>query len=96
MHLGFVAGSENNQPAATGVAIAFVNTVVMASGAVFQLVIGWLLDLNWDGRMEAGARVYTTAAFQVALLPLAVSNIIGILMVFLVRETHCRNIHRHG
>jgi len=96
MHLGFVAGSENNQPAATGVAIAFVNTVVMASGAVFQLVIGWLLDLNWDGRMEAGARVYTTEAFQVALLPLAVSNVIGILMVFLVRETHCRNIHRHG
>jgi hypothetical protein len=94
MHLGFVAGSENNPPASAGVAIAFVNTVIMASGAAFQPLIGWLLDLGWDGRMEAGARVYATETFQVALLPLVVSNVVGILMVFLVRETNCRNVHR--
>ena len=92
MHLGFVAGSENNPPAATGIAVAFVNTVIMVSGAAFQPLIGWLLDLNWDGRMEAGARVYTTENFQAAFLPLVVSNVVGILVVFLVRETHCRNI----
>lgn len=96
MHLGFVAGSENNPPASAGVAIAFVNTVIMASGAAFQPLIGWLLDLGWDGRMEAGARIYATETFQAALLPLVVSNVVGILMVFLVRETNCRNVHRDG
>ena len=32
--------------------------------------------------------------FQAALLPLVVSNVVGILVVFLVRETNCRNVHR--
>ena len=82
--------------AAGGVAIAFVNTIIMASGAAFQPLVGWLLDVNWDGRMEAGARVYTEETFQVALLPLVASNVLGILMVFFVRETHGRNLHRDG
>ena len=66
----------------------------MASGAAFQPLVGWLLDSGWDGRMEAGARAYATETFQIALLPLVASNVVGILMVFLVRETHCRNVHR--
>ncbi|MCZ6636828.1 MAG: MFS transporter [Alphaproteobacteria bacterium] len=94
MHLGFVAGSENNSPAAAGTAMALVNTLIMASGAAFQPLIGWLLDLSWDGRMEAGARIYSLESFQFALLPLLISNLTGILVVFLVRETRCRNIHR--
>ena len=94
MLLGFVGGSENNPPAAAGVAVAFVNTVVMALGAAFLPLIGWLLDLNWQGVMEAGARVYPVAAFQTALLPLLATNAIGIVAVFFVRETYAANIHR--
>ncbi len=90
MHLGFVVGREHNRPAASGTAISFVNTFVMGTGAAFQPLIGWLLDLNWDGRMEAGAPVYGTDAFRIALLPLVASGIIGILAVFLIRETHAR------
>ncbi len=90
MHLGFVAGSETRPLASAGVAIAFVNAFIMASGAVFQPLIGWLLDLNWDGQVDAGARVYTTAAFRAALLPLAVSNAVAVVSVLLMRETHGR------
>jgi MFS family permease len=94
MHLGFVAGSENSPPAYAGTAIALVNSLIMLSGALFQPLIGWILDLNWDGALAAGARVYTTDAFRMALLPLVASNLVAVLTVFFVRETHARDRRR--
>ncbi len=46
-------------------------------GALFQPVIGWALDVNWDGKMAAGVRIYTVADFQSALSLLLVTLAIG-------------------
>ena len=94
MHLGFVASSENHPPAVAGVAVAFVNTVIMGSGAAFLPLIGWLLDLNWEGVMEAGARVYSVEAFQAALLPLLITNAVGMVAVLFIRETRAGTINQ--
>ena len=73
MFLGFACAKEHNPSYASGVAIGIVNTAVVASGAVFQPLLGWLLDLSWTGEMVDGARVYSAAAYRsaMALLPLA-------------------------
>ena len=88
----FAVGREHNKPETAGATIGFINMVVMSSGAVFQPLIGWLLDLNWDGAMDAGNRVYSVAAYDMALLSLIVCGVIAITMALLVRETHCKNV----
>ncbi|MFQ5972681.1 MAG: MFS transporter [Alphaproteobacteria bacterium] len=96
MHLAFVTAREHNPSRAAGTAVSFVNTIVMGSGALFQPFLGLLLDINWDGRMEAGARVYSLDAFQVALLPLLACGVLAVSAAFLVRETHCRMVWERG
>ena len=70
--------------------MGLINTTIVTGGAVFQPLIGWLLDLNWDGRMEAGARLYSMAAYQVAFLTLVASGSVALLVLAVIRETHCK------
>ena len=88
MIIGFAMSREHSPPEAAGVAIGFQNTANMVSGAALQPVVGWILDLNWDGRMAAGARIYSAEAFQVAFLPLVACGALAILAALVVRESH--------
>jgi len=65
---------------------------VMASGAFFQPFIGWLLDMNWDGTLIAGSRIYSVDAYKVALFSLVIGGVVAVVMALLVRETRCRNV----
>lgn len=88
--LGFAAVRELNPPAAAGAAIGVVNAVVTGAGALFQPLLGWLLDLAWTGEMADGARVYSVAAYSTAFSVLVAAAIGGIACVLLMRETGCR------
>lgn len=90
MVVGFATAREHNPVNATGAAYGFVNTFVVASGAIFQPLIGWLLDLNWDQQMLAGARIYSAEAYRIALTSLPVMATIGLLAALGIRETHCQ------
>ena len=90
--LSFAVGREHNLPEVAGSAMGFINMTVMMAGAVFQPLIGWLLDLNWDGGMEDGARIYSVEAFQSAFLAFGVSGGLAVLAALLVGETHCRTV----
>jgi len=52
--------------------------------------MGWILDLNWQGAMIEGARIYDAAASHPAFLWLAISAVGAVLFVALTRETYCR------
>jgi MFS family permease len=100
---GFFAGSmilvfavirERHGSGHIGSAYGLVNTVIMSSGAVFQPLIGLLLDLGWDGRMEAGARVYSRAAYDLAFGTLPAVFAAGIAAMLLIHETWCRPVTR--
>jgi len=84
------AARENNAAEASGTAVSFVNTAIIFSGALLQPVIDWLLDLNWDGRMEAGARVYSVDAFNTAFLTLVAANLLAIVLCLFVRDAKHR------
>jgi MFS family permease len=77
MVLAFAYVRANNSPDATGACLGLVNCAVVGAGAVLQPLIGWLLDLNWDGGMDAGARVYSLSAYQAALWALPIQSAIG-------------------
>lgn len=52
----------------SGMTIGVVNTLNMLGGALLQQGIGWLLDKQWQGSLDAhGVRIYSAQEFVVAL-----------------------------
>ncbi len=90
MAVSYAATREHNAGGGTGAALGFVNMCAVLGGAVFQPLLGWLLDLQWDGRLVAGARVYAAEAYRLAFLVLPGLCIVGFIAALRVRETYCR------
>jgi MFS family permease len=86
----FALAKENHHPELSGTAIGFVNAMVTGAGALFQPLVGLLLDLAWTGETELGARVYQTGTYRLALASLIASGVAGVLCLLRVRETFCR------
>lgn len=92
MVLSLASAREHNRPDMTGAVYGLVNTAVVGGGALLQPLIGLLLDLQWDGLMAAGARVYVVDAYRWALAVLPLVSLIGVVAALLTRESHCRQI----
>ena len=90
MVLSFATAREHNPPEATGAVLGVINTAVVGSGALFQPLIGLALDLQWDGTLAAGARLYDPHAYAVALAVLPLGCMIGLAAALATRETFCR------
>jgi MFS family permease len=88
----FAVTREVNRPAVSGTAIGLVNAFVTGSGAIYQALIGWLLDVSWSGGTAAGARVYSVADYRIAFGVLVGGLAISLVAALLMRETHCRPV----
>ncbi len=88
--VGFAFTREHNRAERAATAMGLVNLLNMGTAAAFQPLLGWLLDLNWDGRLVEGARIYSVGTFRIAFLSMVVLGVAGIVAALLVRETHCR------
>ncbi len=75
-----------NAPSELGATFGFVNGATTATGAIFQPLIGWLLDLGWSGESFEGARVYSADNFQSSLSVLLVFLASGFLLSLLLDE----------
>lgn len=85
----YAVASEINPHRVAGTSMAFANMASVIVGASFQPLIGWLLDLQWNGQMLDGVRYYSPIDFRWALVQLPICLILGFFFAFLVRETHC-------
>jgi MFS family permease len=72
--------------------LGLMNMCIVGAGAVMQPLIGWLLDSNWNGTMQAGARVYAASNYGSAFFSLLVVNFAALIGTLLLRETHCRQL----
>ena len=73
-------------PGAEGTTMAFVNMLVISLGAIFQPIVGWLLDLNWNGDMLDGVRIYSLEAYFVAFSSLVLVSFATLLCALIIRE----------
>jgi MFS family permease len=90
--LYFAAANENSPPHNSGTTIGFTNCLVMASGPIFQPLLGWLLDLAWDGKMNAdGSPIYSLSTYQYAFSAVIVALLFSWLIIQFVRETYPLN-----
>lgn len=88
----FAIGKENNPIQISGTAVAATNMLTMMGGALFQPLVGKLLDWHASGTIGVnGLPIYTTQDYLFALtfVPVCVS-IGGILCLFL-KETYCQS-----
>lgn len=71
---------------ATGSAVAFTNFVTMLGGAVFQPLVGWLLDLFWSGGFNGKIKTYSHADYKLAMICFPISFFIAFLLSFFLKE----------
>ncbi|AKP72879.1 Regulatory protein UhpC [Piscirickettsia salmonis] len=65
----------------SGTAIAFVNFLTMLGGLTMQRGIGEILDLEWDGTLSHGIRVYSSTVYSYALYTLPLILLIAAVCV---------------
>lgn len=85
--------AESNSVQLTGAAEGVTCALVMSGGAIFQPVFGWLMDVNWDGKIIAGIPVYTLQNFRMALMILPIAFIMCLISAFYIKETNCQALH---
>jgi MFS family permease len=90
MVLGFACAREHNPPEMSSTAMAIVNVAVIGSGALFQPLVGILLDLQWNGELAAGVRVYSPEAFRLALGAISIAGVGGLLATLVMKESLAR------
>ena len=86
----FAAARESSPGALSGSTLGITNGVVTSAGALFQPLIGKLLDVGWAGETQNGALVYDLAAYRYAFVAVTIGSIVGLLSALATRETYCR------
>ena len=85
MLLCFAINSENNPLWATGVAIGFTNMLVMAGGALFQPLVGYLLDVFAGVKSHQVVTQFSTHNFQLALTVLPICLLCAVILVHFIK-----------
>ena len=90
--INFAITKESNAPTATGVAMGFINMAGMGASAASLPLVGWLLDLGWDGTLVEGARIYGESTYRQAFAIFPVLMFLGFLAALSLRETRGRSL----
>lgn len=75
---------------ATG--LSFMNMMNMVGIALAQPIIGFILDKLWQGEIVDKVRVYPLEAYHIALSLLPIGIMISLLILPLIKETHCQAV----
>ncbi len=92
MTVCFGSVKELNDINYSSTSLGLMNMCIVGAGAVMQPLIGWLLDSNWDGTMQAGARIYSGSNYSTAFMSLLVVNFAALIGALMLRETHCKQL----
>jgi MFS family permease len=85
---------EVNDAAFAGVALSIVNIGPFAGTAFLQPLMGYMLDLRWDGIMLGGMKLYPLASYRLLFGICLVTLLITFFFALIsIKETNCRNIY---
>lgn len=73
---------------AGGVAVGFINMIIMTSGFIFIPIVGEILVRLWDGQMKNDIPVYGASDFQLALMVIPICLLAAVVLMFFIRETN--------
>jgi MFS family permease len=87
MSVTFALARERNPATISGSVTGIVNSMTVASGALLQPVIGYILDLLWSGSIQDGNRVYTSSDYRIAFSAILVVVTLGFLITLRLKES---------
>lgn len=85
--LSFVLIKDGSLKRTNSTANGLNNMILVASGLVFQPLMGKMLDMSWSNTMQNGIRVYDLHSYQIAFSVLACCYLFAILVSrFFIKE----------
>jgi hypothetical protein len=63
---------------------------VMMGPMLLQPLVGWMLDLKWEGQTADGLRLYSLSAFQWGFSLMIAWVALSFFLLLFTRETRCR------
>ncbi|MBA2655912.1 MAG: MFS transporter [Tatlockia sp.] len=86
--VSFAVVNDNNPPELVGTASGFNNLSVLLGGAIFQPVVGLILNHS-NGVMENGAPVYSIESYNFALLVMPLCYLSSLIIaLFILKESY--------
>lgn len=82
----FIMAKECSGAELSGTVFAATNMIVSLAGAVFQPLVGKLLDTFGDSGIVAGEHIYTVVDYQVALSVLPLSLLLVTILAFFIKD----------
>ncbi|MDR3501863.1 MAG: MFS transporter [Legionella sp.] len=87
--VSFAVVKENNTAEYVGTASGFNNLSVLIGGAIFQPLVGYILQHTNSGHVVNGVHVYSVSGYQTALLVMPLCFLASLLIAtFLLKESH--------
>lgn len=87
--VSFAVVKENNSPELVGTASGFNNLSVLIGGAIFQPLVGYMLQHSNSWRLVNGVHVYSQASYQKALMVMPLCFLASLVIAaFLIKESH--------
>jgi len=90
MIIGFAYGKESVPASLSGTATGMINMGVMSGPMLLQPLVGWMLDLHWNGRLEDGVRIYGFEAYEAGFGLMIVWTALALVLLCFTRDTRCR------
>ncbi|MGL5741425.1 MAG: MFS transporter [Legionella sp.] len=87
--VSFAVVKENNTPELVGTASGFNNLSVLIGGAIFQPLVGYILQHTQSGHLVNGVHVYSVASYQIALTVMPICFFASLVIAsFALKESH--------
>lgn len=87
--VSFAVVKENNPPEFVGTASGFNNLSVLIGGAIFQPLVGYILQHTNSWHLVNGVHVYSIQSYQIALMVMPICFLASLLIAsFLLKESH--------
>lgn len=90
-NIAFVIAKESTDPSLTGSAVALTNMFVMLAGTILQPLVGFILDIYWDGKIVDGIHHYSNSNFQYALFLLPVTYLASAGLSLFLKPSYSTN-----
>jgi MFS family permease len=92
MIITFAFVKESVPSSLSGTVTGLANMGVMSGPMLLQPLVGWVLDLGWQGRLAEGIRVYGLSTYQAAFGLMLVWTVLTLGLLVCTRETFCRSL----
>lgn len=90
--ISYALVAESSSPAMTATAVSVISILTQGGYLVYQNLFSKLLMSYGDMQVIDGVSVYSLGAYQYAAIILPVGLLIAFIMLFGLKETHCRQV----